>query len=228
MIFLAAKATKSSTKAGTFTIGDAPTLLKLHGSLSRTILSSKTSHGSVLIVRGSGKVSKRRVKFTTPANRDASLSSRALSLSKESFMYLNISQAIILFRETNKIPQRDCAKALGISEIEYKILEESDQGWTDDILDKISVFFEYGKIDLIRDAEAFSEYASDMERIIERIGEIGNGTESHNKIALFSAIEVLRRHGHVNDFLSVFEGAIKAQNEPDAKSQIQTDAKTGK
>ena len=126
-------------------------------------------------------------------------------------MYRNISEAINQFRNVNEIPIESCASALGLSVDEYRILESSDQGWSLDYIDKISAFFEYGKEDLIKDAEAFSEYVSDMERIIKRINEIGDGSESHNKIAMLSAIEVLRRCGHVNDFFKVFESAIKAQ-----------------
>ena len=71
---------KSSTKVGTFTIGDALSLPKLHGSLSRIILPTKTDHGSNLIVSGSGKGNSQNAPSTTPANRDASLSSQALLL----------------------------------------------------------------------------------------------------------------------------------------------------
>ena len=123
-------------------------------------------------------------------------------LDRKTTMHEQISEAVIQFREENKIPQSDCAKALGMSNTEYSAIEHSDKEWTEGRIDAISKFFGYEKEFLISDAEELSKNVESLKHILARITRITENSKLTNRLVFVTAIEIISRHGLINELFS--------------------------
>lgn len=117
-------------------------------------------------------------------------------------MHPQIAEAVIQFREENKISQNDCAKALGMSTTDYSAIEHLDDKWTEERIDLISKFFGYEKEFLISDAEELSKNVASLEYILKRIETITENSKLSNRLVFSTALEIISRHGLINELFA--------------------------